>query len=145
MSEFVPFTGYSSTVSVNDGASSAQVVFPNVINVKLPFGKVDIITYATLAQSTKDKLKIAAMVDGDNFEFTAHYSAATVTRLAALKGVTFITGTTYPTWNVVTSDGTPKTYSFKGLIANVEVGELTNDAIPLCKVTIAISGAITIT
>lgn len=137
-------TGFSATVSLNDGASNAQAPFSSTTKCKLPWGKVNVINFVELDQSDRYIQKVPAMIDSGTFEFSFNYNAADVARLIAVRGLKFITGSTPVTFRVETSDSTPKVYTFAAIVTEVEPGEMDAEALAVTTVKAEISGAITI-
>jgi hypothetical protein len=144
-------TGFKTTFSVNDGGSNAQQLFSNVANVTIPYGKVNVLPFSTLAQTTRDLEKVPAMTDNGQVSFSFYWNKADFARLIALKGRKYYgtTTATAVTWviNSPDEDGTtatltPQKCTFAGILVEAET-EMANDGIAMIKGKIEVSGAIT--
>lgn len=128
---------------LNDGASNAQTEFVNPTESEIPFGVVELEKFMTQNQTTNQWQYVPVAYDGGKFNFTMQYNSTDYARLVAVRGLKFITGTTPVTFQVVTSDATPVTYSIPAIVETVKTDAPQPNKIMMTKVTCQISGPIT--
>ncbi len=136
----VPPIGYTATLTVNDGVSSADQAFSFPIMIDCPSGDVSKVDASYMGMPTKDKLYIPGLFDNGTFQFEQLYCEADWRRLLALRGVS-------KTWKITFPDdgtGTPPVSSFSGFLTKYPT-KFEMEAIPHIQCEIQISGAITTT
>lgn len=135
----VPPIGFTATLTVNDGTSSAQQAFSFPVNVSVPSGEVAKVDRSYLGMSTHDRLYIPGLFDNGQFEFELQYCKVDYNRLIALKGVSKVWIITFP------DDGTgsPIAATINGFLVSYPT-KFEMEAIPHLACKVQISGAIVV-
>jgi hypothetical protein len=133
-----PTLGFSATLTVSDGASSAQQAFSFPVSFTLPGGNVSKVDYSYMGQATRDRHFTMGLIDNGDLEAEIFATKADYARLVALRAV-------LKSWVVTFPDdgtGTPHTYTFNGFLseysASFEINELVK-----AKLKVTIDGGIT--
>jgi hypothetical protein len=125
-----PYIGIGATVSVGG------TLLVNPTKVTIPWGDVGFEKYSTLNQSDKLYRKIPTMVDPGKVSGEMIYSSADLATLTAVRG-------TLASIVITTSDSTPKTYTFQGIVTKAEP-EMSPDKIVMCKWDCEVAGPVTL-
>lgn len=136
---YSPVIGFSASISVNDGGSGAQQAFAEPVMISVPFGDVSTIDTSHMAMASRNRTKIAGLVDQGNISFEGIFKKSDYLRLVALKAAT-------KTWVVTAPDtgetGGGLTWTCSAILTKVEMS-LETEGLVKFKAEAVVSGDIT--
>lgn len=123
-----PYVGRGATISIGGTALT------NPVTIDLPFGTVNHENYMTTTQTDNYVRKMVTSVDPGQGSFEFLYSHADYAVVAGVRG-------TSTTIVVVTTDTSPKTYTFTGIIKDAKTS-MAPDKIVRTTVNFEVAGPI---
>lgn len=128
--------GYGATLEVNDGVSAAFVIIPKVVTLGVPSYVTGVVESKRLDLTNRVTLKLATLVNGGSFTFTAQFTHETHARLVAIRD----TLAAYQ-WKVtIPDDDGDTTVTAPGILTECKVEDLDAEKITVINCTVEVSG-----
>ncbi len=128
--------GFGGTVHVNDGASSAYVIVPNIVDFMPPAYKLGTVESKRLDLPGGVIVKIPTLTNGQSFTIKHNFTKAAFARFEALR-----TAKAAKNFRITLPDGSPYfTETVPGIVVENKKGSIESETIMTIETTVEVSG-----